>query len=288
MKSFLFLTILMLGNYFSCLSQTKAQPSLVKGLDHIPIAVRNLDSAADCFRKLGFVLKPGTLHGDGISNQHVKFSDGSELELITAVEVTDQLTTEYRQLLAEGEGPAFVGLFSPDLRRLKSNLDALGVNNNYDGGLIDFSAGNYLHSFFFGRRNHSPTDKPANFKHPNTATALIGVWIATDRFNDESEFLKKLNIVTRMQWVNVPNLVKLPVAHLQHGDIVFLPASRQLTPLHEIIGATIRVRSLMAAAEALRKAKIQIPPVVKNGNRKSLFLAPSLTHGTWLEFAQFN
>ncbi len=65
-----------------------AQGAQVQGLDHIPIAVNDLARAAERYRALGFSLKPGRPHDNGITNQHVKFPDGSELELITAPEAS--------------------------------------------------------------------------------------------------------------------------------------------------------------------------------------------------------
>ena len=78
-------------------------PPAVTGLDHIPIAVRDLDRAAADYRALGFALKPGRPHDDGITNQHVKFPNGTELELITAAEARDELTATYLKHLAAGE-----------------------------------------------------------------------------------------------------------------------------------------------------------------------------------------
>jgi len=54
-------------------ASTRAQPGegatlpAIIGLDHIPVAVRNLDSAAHRYRELGFVLKPGRPHANGAS-----------------------------------------------------------------------------------------------------------------------------------------------------------------------------------------------------------------------------
>jgi len=82
----------------------------VVGLDHIPVAVRDLERASADFRALAFAIKPGRDHANGIRNAHVKFRDGSGIELITAGAAVDELTTRYVDLLAHGEGPAFVAL----------------------------------------------------------------------------------------------------------------------------------------------------------------------------------
>ena len=62
------------------------------GIDHIPLAVNDLASATETYRRLGFAIKPGRFHADGIRNNHVKFEDGAGIELITASAPTDALT----------------------------------------------------------------------------------------------------------------------------------------------------------------------------------------------------
>src|SRR5580692_8943157 len=72
----------------------KAQTSrpLIFGVDHIPLVVSDLDGAEADFRAMGFSIKPGRPHADGIRNAHVKFPDGTEIELITAPRSADILT----------------------------------------------------------------------------------------------------------------------------------------------------------------------------------------------------
>jgi hypothetical protein len=83
-------------------------------VDHVPVAVSDLERAADTYRRLGFVLKPGMPHANGIRNLHAKFIDGTEIELITAPAGVDDLTRKYRAHLEQGDGPAFLALHAPD------------------------------------------------------------------------------------------------------------------------------------------------------------------------------
>ena len=69
-------------------------------LDHVPIAVRDLPAALDEFRALGFTIKPGRPHQNGIENASVKFLDGSYVELITSHEASDILSREYQNSCA--------------------------------------------------------------------------------------------------------------------------------------------------------------------------------------------
>ena len=243
-----------------------AEPVVV-GLDHIPIAVNDLPRAAERYRALGFSLKPGRPHDNGISNQHVKFPDGTELELITAPEARDALTTKYRRHLAAGDGPAFLALFAPNPARVPQQLHAP----------LDY--------IFFAGRNASPTDRPEHFAHANTADSFIEVWLAGDDLAPERRLLEKLGATFERRDVRLPAAATVDVARLQEGAVVFLPASRQIVTGRRIVGATVRVKSLQAARriiENLRPTGVQIG----GHNAASILLPPDVTHGLWLELRE--
>jgi hypothetical protein len=153
-----------------------AQP-LVRGLDHIPVVVADLEKAEADFRALGFRIKPGRLHADGIQNAHVKFPDGTEIELITAPNAVDPLTEEYRNKAENGEGPVYFGLYAPDQAAIAARLAALSLPVEREETSIGFPPESALHPLFFGTRNKSPTDKPDYFAHPNTAERLSAIWV---------------------------------------------------------------------------------------------------------------
>lgn len=169
------------------------EPAIVAGVDHVPIAVGDLDAAAARYRALGFALKPGTPHANGIRNQHVKFRDGTELELITAPEARDSLTAYYRSHLASGDGPAFLALYAPDRTRLMARLDERTVPYRRSGALVTMPDGP-LRYLFFGPRNQAPTDREEHFSHANTAESFVGVWIAGDDLSAERALLGQLDV----------------------------------------------------------------------------------------------
>src|SRR5690606_7194923 len=108
------------------------------GLDHVVVAVNDLEVAARSYRQLGFALTPGRPHANGIENQHVKFADGIELELLTAPAARDGLTARYRRHLEAGDGPAYFVLYAADRETASRRLAAAGVAHARDGGLITF------------------------------------------------------------------------------------------------------------------------------------------------------
>jgi hypothetical protein len=86
------------------------------------VAVGNLEQACTTYRALGFVIKPGRHHANGIRNARVKFSDGSGIEHITARAPVDPLTGRYVEFRVHGDGLAFVALRAPDGGRLAAWL----------------------------------------------------------------------------------------------------------------------------------------------------------------------
>jgi len=269
------------------ISAAPAVPApLVLGLDHIPIAVRNLETASADYRALGFALKPGRPHANGIRNQHAKFADGTELELITAPEARDPLTTFYRRHLDQGEGPGFVAFYAPETDSIVEQLEDTHKPYRSGVGLVTFPDEDSLRYIFFGRRNASTTDRPQHFAHPNGAESLIGVWLAGDDFSAERRLWDKLRLTVSEEEVRAPDSIRVPVVHLPAGEILLLPGDRQVVPGRKVVGATIRVRRLAATRRTLSRGRVKVPPTVETKIGSSIFLPPTVTHGIWLEFRE--
>jgi catechol 2,3-dioxygenase-like lactoylglutathione lyase family enzyme len=230
----------------------------VMGLDHVPVAVRDLEAAGATYRRLGFVLKPGRPHANGIRNLHAKFPDGTEIELITAPAATDSLTSTYRRHLEAGDGPAFLALYAPSARP-------------------EIDTPPYV---FFGPRNASPTDRPEHFAHPNTARALAAVWLAGD-LAAERRMLSALAAPLTDHDVLVPDRIRAAVARLPEGDVVLLPPSRQIVTGRPIVGVTLAVSSRDAARAVLARERVAIREA-----GESLFVPPSAAHGLWIEMRE--
>ena len=256
----------LLGSGATAIQPSDRSGPAVTGLDHVPIAVRDLEAAAETYRALGFSLKPGRPHANGIRNQHVKFPDGTELELITAPEARDALTGKYRRHLEHGDGPAFLALFIPDKARVPHRLPPS----------LDY--------LFFGPRNASPTDRPEHFEHANTASSLISVWLAGDDLGQERTLFTRLGATMAKREVSVPNRVLADIAQFREGDVVLLPGSHQRVKGRRIVGVTLRARSLAGVRNVLLSRKIAVVPGTPA--TPSVFVAPDSAHGLWIEFRE--
>lgn len=261
------------------LAGASTPPPRLLGVDHLPVAVRDLDAAERQFRALGFTLKPGRAHADGIRNAHAKFADGTYIELITAPRATDALTAHYRAFLEEGDGAAFLSLYVPTLDGLAAALRGVGARE--EEGTVDFASGP-LAFLFFGTHEASPTDRPDYLVHANGALGVSRVWLAPDDPAPLVALFRKLGVPVARHRVCLFRCVDAQTARAPHGEIVLLyPEARQIAD-RPIVAATVRVRSLAAARAWLAEARIP----VRTGADGSLLVAPGDAAGLQLQFAE--
>lgn len=167
--------------------------------DHVVIAVADLESAGASFRDtLGFSLKPGGVHDNGLRNVHIRFGNGSALELITTGPgKPDELSEWYRRFLEQGDGGAFVALSAgpPDtvLGRLGELADEASVFRGRAFDWVSFPEGHSLHPFFFVHVRGREPDEPAHLHHENGAAGLAEVWIGTMASQELSDMLARFD-----------------------------------------------------------------------------------------------
>lgn len=251
------------------------------GLDHIPVAVCDLEVAMDAYQALGFVLKPGRYHANGIRNAHVKFPNGAGIELLTAPGAVDVLSAHYQGLLKAGEGPAFVSFHARDTRDLHAALRKGGYEFQQDGEITKLLAPEFGFLFVV-RDNRSPTDRTEHFAHPNGSAELSSVWIATDNGESLARLLVQLGGQRQRRQVLAPDSVESIVITLSEGEVCILPQQHQILPGRPVIGASFRVRDLSEFRCTLEKAGIA--PWGSTDSTDRIVVGPSVAHGLWLEF----
>lgn len=264
-------------------------PLPLVGLDHIPFVVKDLEQAAETYRRLGFHIKPGRFHADGIRNNHVKFPDGAGIELITAPAATDDLTRHYTQMISQGEGPAYVSFHATSQKALIAAVESIGEPYTLEGNLLTFRNESLQWLFLGEGSNRSPTDLPEHFAHPNGANATLAVWIACSDHDREQalRLFKALGATVGQKIVRTPDPLRATVATVENGgEVIFLPSKRQLLPGRPIVGIVFRTRDLPAALHVLRTAGVEGPRSVETPAYRSLIVSPHDTRGVWLELRE--
>jgi hypothetical protein len=254
-------------------------------LDHLTVAVNDLDRARSRFESMGFTLKPGRPHSNSIRNVHAKFGDGTEIELITAAEPRDSLARDSLALMAQGDGGAFVALRSPAVDEVARRYKANGLSGriSHDGGdrWIAQPRGTALR-FLWVQEIARPTIDPARFvTHANGAARLSAVWI-------DSSLAKALEPLRRAHGAPA---VERPWPRGRSREIrlsggaLYCVAGRAARPSRPILGATVEVRDIAAVESLLRTAGIR-GEHRRDERGATVLIAPDAANGIWLEFLQ--
>jgi hypothetical protein len=250
-------------------------------LDHVPVAVRDLAEASAVYRAIGFSIKPGRHHSNGIRNAHAKFGDGSSIELITAGAAVDTLTARYLEFLDSGDGPAFLALQAGSFDELVDALRSGGYAFRRAGDVVELRQPG-LEYLFFVKGSRSPTDRPEHLSHRSGAAGLRAVWLATDAGAELERLLVHLGGSSTRRDVWAPDSMTVPVVTLDQGEVVILPASHQVVAGRAVIGMSVRVSDVDAVREQLSAAGIEAP--VETGGPRRVLVPPRAAHGAWLEF----
>jgi hypothetical protein len=250
-------------------------PAPLLRLDHVPIAVRDLEAAGELFRRMGFTLKPGRSHDNGLANLHAKFGDGTELELITAAKAVDPLTAGYVDFLREGDGAAYLAFHAGDLDAVESLLRPLAPESWRLPGMLGFPPDHPWGRYFFALLNRSPTDRPEHYEHANTARSLAAVWLADDGVR---EMLTAFD-ASPCGTIRLPTSREAEVVPLAADSVLLLLSPEErLQRSRPIVGVTVRVAEAAAAA-----ARLDAAGLAYTESATSLMIDPGVAPGLWIE-----
>ena len=154
-------------------------------IDHVPIAVRDLASTVAQFREMGFTIKPGRPHQNGIENASIKFADGSYIELITAHNGRDSIAKQYEENLKKGQGASYVflrdsdGTFADQVRRSGGRREAAGPF-----AFTELPESWHVPHLQLIQYLAPAQDSAEIYQHANGALRVAAVWMFVDRSDD--------------------------------------------------------------------------------------------------------
>ena len=262
-----------------------ARPRVHLELDHANIAVDDLGLSAFAYQRMGFNQKPGRPHANSIANQHFKFLDGTELELITATEPRDALAEEYVAMARVGDGGAFVALRTNTFDSLVARLGRAGhplpVSRQEGPRSLSFASRDVLHPVWFLETLRPWIDRAEFTTHANTALALHAVWLSSQTTAAAVALFGALGYPARAADAPVPQttVIALAAGELYLVPLVETPSRRSL------VGMTITVQRLDAIESILAGAQVEAERHV-DARGPSLRVRPAFAQGIWLEFLQ--
>lgn len=258
-------------------------------LDHVPIAVRDLGAATIWWReRLGFSIKPGRLHENTLDNSHMKFPDGTEIELITAGAPADPLAARYRRLIERGDGAAFLALRPDSLGRIAERLGGVGLEFHRSRGpyfeSLGFGEETPLGYLFFIVLTSPPLDLPEQVTHANTGTTLFAAWLRDDDFSAEEEIFTALGVPIRRNAVELAGGIRADDVLLDRGHLYLIRSPNPAGTDRPVVGLTVAVADVDKAERTLRG---RLRPIAGRDSRgRFVRIGPEDANGVWLEFLQ--
>jgi len=217
---------------------------MARGLDHVVHAVRDLDAAAELYRRMGFTVGARNRHPWGTHNAIVQLP-GFFIELLTVAE-PDKLGRDgfsklfgayNRDFLARGEGFSLLILESKDAAADKSAFSAAGIAasdvlrfereaTRPDGATVKvafslaFAENKAAPDIHFATcQQHFPQNfwNPAFQNHANGAQAIAGVVMVAGKPADHRDFLASYSAA-----VDLHASANAVVAKTPRGEIAIL------------------------------------------------------------------
>jgi catechol 2,3-dioxygenase-like lactoylglutathione lyase family enzyme len=265
--------------------------SPITRLDHIVIAVKNLDAAAATYKKLGFTLTPRGLHeGKGTGNHCIMFAS-TYIELLGIVEETGAKGRLAERVNARGEGAMGIAYGADDADQTYAALRAAGIEAEPPNDLsrpLDLDGKRDMVRFRnimlpklalpetiqFVCTHVTPELTRARREwqlHPNGATGVAEIIItATDVAAARAQLAPA-----------ALNNAAITVVTRTEAEQRFTAKALAAAPTTGIVALTIRVNEPDAAAAMLDMAKL---PHRETSN--SVIVPASAAHGVVIEFAE--
>ncbi len=150
-------------------------------IDHVIVVVSDIEAAKKAYSTLGFSIKEGRLHENGLLNAHIKFVNGTSFELMTIHNATaDALAKQYQSLLDKGEGGVYLALTGHQHDSLKVLFTEMEIEFTETKGklwsYLAFPTDSYLAHLFF-----------------------IDYYFDTNNLNDPTDHLNGLNSIQTVE-----------------------------------------------------------------------------------------
>lgn len=280
-----------------------SMPHGIDGIDHLVIAVRDLDKARDAYARLGFTLTPRGRHTELKSANHTIMFGDDYLELL-AIEQPHPVTAAWSAFLEQREGLAAVALKTADARAAQRQLAEAGLSG---GDAVDFGRPVDLpegprdarftitqvdpagtpggRMFLCQHHTRDVVWRPEYVGHANGATGLAAVIVAADDPEAVAAPYARLfgsnvephGAVRVVQTGSTPIVVAPPaVLTLLWADDPVLSVPRPC-----FAGFAVRVADYYKAQQALQASKF---PAI--GGEGVLRVTSRHTHGAAIAFAE--
>lgn len=282
-----------------------------RGLDHIVHAVRDLDAAAELYRRLGFTVGARNRHPWGTHNRIVQFP-GVFIELLTVGEAGQIAQPKARSIsfggftrdfLGKGEGLSMLvlegrGAADADAFRAAGIGDYDVFDFEREGKRPDGSAVKVAFSLafasdpkapdtgFFTCQQHYPENfwNPAFQRHSNGVTAIAGVVMVAENPADHHVFLKAFSGVSDLKSTSAGITIETPRGEIQVMDPAAFRQHYAAEPPDVARGARLAAIRFAARDGDVVRAVVGNAGIKASDRMEKLIVGPADAHGATLVF----
>jgi hypothetical protein len=286
---------------------------MARGLDHIVHAVRDLDAAADVYRRAGFTVGARNRHPWGTHNHVVQFP-GFFIEVLTVAE-PEKLVGEglprifgaaNRDAIARGDGFSMLILESRDIAADIADLARAGIGASPElpfsrqAVLPDGATATVGFSLAFARdplspqtgfavcRQHNPAAfwKPDYQHHANGASGVLGVVLVADNPTDHHIFLEAFTGVRDLHSSSIGLTAKTPRGEVAVMEAVSFRDEFGVLPALEGEGAALKGLRLAVADLDATERTLRAGGLTPERRVGRLVVPPQAAFGATLIFEQ--
>jgi catechol 2,3-dioxygenase-like lactoylglutathione lyase family enzyme len=282
-----------------------------RGLDHIVHAVRDLDAAAELYRRLGFTVGARNRHSWGTHNHLVQLP-GSFVELLTVAEpeklghdgFSALFGTFNRIFLKDQEGLSLLILESGDAAADAAAFRAAGIavsdamHFEREGKRPDGTAAKVGFSLAFARdakapaigfaacQQHFPENfwNPAFQQHPNAASSVAGVVLVAENPTDHHIFLSAFSGVRELSATSSGVTASTPRGDIKVMDPSAFRSHFGTEPPDISQGARLAAMQFHVHDRAALTAALNAGRIAYSSRMGSIIVAPQNAMGATLVF----
>jgi len=286
--------------------------SVARGLDHIAHAVRDLDAAADLYRRLGFTVGARNRHPWGTHN-HIVQLPGFFIELVTMAEPEklgddgfSELFARFNQsFLARQEGLSMLLLESKDAPADATAFKAAGIaasdmmSFEREAKRPDGTPVKVGFSLAFARdakapeigfatcQQHYPENfwNPAFQQHPNSASGIAGAVLVAENPADHHIFLSAFTGVRDLHATSGAVSARTPRGTVTIMDAAAFRAHFGVTPPDVSRGARLVAIQFAVRDKAALQATLRVGKIAGFSQMDHIVVAPEIAMGAALAFA---
>jgi catechol 2,3-dioxygenase-like lactoylglutathione lyase family enzyme len=282
-----------------------------RGLDHIIHAVRDLDAAAELYRRLGFTVGARNRHAWGSQNQNIQLP-GFFFELLTMVEPeklgSDGFSTHFgrftQSFLARREGLAGLLLESGDIATDAAAFRAAGIaasdalSFEREGTQPDGSPTKVGFSVAFAREPHAPDvllaicqqHYPENFwnpafqRHANTVSGIAGAVLVAENPSDLHIFLSAFTGERELQATSSGITALTPRGDIKVMDPAAFESHFGVAAPDISGGARLSAIRFQVRDPAALQAVLAAGGIAASSHMRAIVIAPETAMGATLVF----